>query len=68
MGLCTKHKLGLSRRQKAAPRCRSQEREDFWRVGVGDYRVVYRIEDEVLLILVVRVGDRKEMYEIIRRL
>ncbi len=30
--------------------------------------VVYQIEDEVLLILIVRIGDRKEIYEIIRRL
>ena len=43
-------------------------REDFYRVRVGDYRVVYQIEDEVLLILIVRAGDRKEIYEIIRRL
>lgn len=43
-------------------------REDFYRIRAGDYRVVYQIEDEVLLILIVRVGDRKEIYEIIRRL
>ena len=43
-------------------------REDFYRIRVGDYRVVYQIEDEILLILIVRVGDRKEIYEIIRRL
>jgi mRNA interferase RelE/StbE len=43
-------------------------REDFYRIRVGDYRVIYQIEDEILLILIVRVGDRKEIYEIIRRL
>ena len=43
-------------------------REDFYRIRVGDHRVVYRVEDEVLLILIVRVGDRKEIYDIIRRL
>jgi mRNA interferase RelE/StbE len=43
-------------------------REDFYRIRVGDYRVVYRIEDEILLILVVRIGDRKDIYQIIRRL
>jgi mRNA interferase RelE/StbE len=43
-------------------------REDFYRVRVGDYRMVYQIEDDVLMILIVRVGDRKEIYEIIRRL
>ena len=42
-------------------------REDFYRIRVGDYRVVYQIEDKVLLILIVRIGDRKEIYEIIRR-
>ena len=43
-------------------------REDFYRIRVGYHRVVYQVEDEVLLILIVRVGDRKEIYEIIRRL
>ncbi|MCJ7628430.1 MAG: type II toxin-antitoxin system mRNA interferase toxin, RelE/StbE family [Longimicrobiales bacterium] len=50
-------------------RCKKLKgREDFYRIRVGDYRVVYRIEDKVLLILIVRIGDRKEIYEIIRRL
>lgn len=32
-------------------------------VGPGkNYRAVYQIRDEVVLILVVRVGDRKEVY------
>ena len=57
---------------KSDPRpkgCRKLKgREDFYRIRVGDYRVVYRIEDEILLILIVRIGDRKEIYEIIRRL
>jgi len=43
-------------------------REDFYRIRVGNYRVVYQVEDEVLLILIIRIGDRKEIYEIIRRL
>jgi mRNA interferase RelE/StbE len=43
-------------------------REDFYRIRVGDYRVIYQIEDKILLILIVQVGDRKEIYEIIRRL
>jgi len=31
-------------------------------VRVGDYRIVYRIEDQVLLVLVVRVGHRSDVY------
>lgn len=36
---------------------------DLWRVRVGDYRLVYRVWDEVLLILVMAVGHRKDVYD-----
>lgn len=34
----------------------------FWRYRVGDYRILCRIHDEELEILVVEVGHRKEIY------
>lgn len=34
-----------------------------WRVRTGDYRIVYEIEDDRLLILVLRIGHRREVYE-----
>ena len=34
-----------------------------WRVRTGDYRIVYEIEDDRLLILVLRVGHRREIYQ-----
>lgn len=33
-----------------------------WRVRTGDYRIVYEVNDEVLLVLVVAVGHRREVY------
>lgn len=33
-----------------------------WKYRVGDYRIISSIEDNVSLILVVKVGDRKEVY------
>lgn len=33
-----------------------------WRVRTGDFRVVYEIYDDVLLVLVVAVGHRREIY------
>lgn len=33
-----------------------------WRVRSGDYRVVYDIDDGVLLILVIAIGHRREIY------
>lgn len=34
----------------------------FWRYRIGDFRVVCDIRDEVLTVLVVRVGHRKDVY------
>ncbi len=34
-----------------------------WRVRTGDYRIVYEILDEVLLVLVVAVGHRRDIYQ-----
>ena len=34
-----------------------------WRYRVGDYRLIVLIKDEVLTILVVGVGHRKEVYK-----
>jgi mRNA interferase RelE/StbE len=33
-----------------------------YRVRVGDYRVVYEIHDRILLIQVVRIGHRRNVY------
>lgn len=33
-----------------------------WRVRTGNYRIVYEIRDEVLVILVLAVGHRREIY------
>jgi mRNA interferase RelE/StbE len=34
----------------------------FWKYRVGDYRLICRIEDDRILILVLRVGHRREVY------
>lgn len=33
-----------------------------WRVRTGDYRVIYEINDGILLVLVVAVGHRRDIY------
>ena len=35
---------------------------DFWKYRVGDYRVIAHIEDGALRILVLEVGNRREVY------
>jgi len=34
----------------------------YHRIRVGDYRVIYRIQDDVLLVLIVEFGHRREIY------
>lgn len=34
-----------------------------WRARIGDYRVLYEIHDGRLLVLVVAVGHRRQIYE-----
>jgi mRNA interferase RelE/StbE len=36
--------------------------ESLYRVRLGDYRIVYQIQDEVLLVTVVKVAHRREVY------
>lgn len=36
--------------------------EDLYRIREGDYRIVYTIQDKKLIVLVVKIGDRKEVY------
>jgi mRNA interferase RelE/StbE len=36
--------------------------QDTWRVRAGDYRVVYQVHRGVLLVLVLTVGHRKDVY------
>ncbi|MBX3329584.1 MAG: type II toxin-antitoxin system RelE/ParE family toxin [Nitrospira sp.] len=36
--------------------------EDLYRIREGDYRIIYTIQDKELIVLIVKIGDRKEVY------
>jgi len=36
---------------------------DFWRYRVGDYRVICDIQDGALRVLVIQIGNRREIYK-----
>jgi mRNA interferase RelE/StbE len=52
---------GLSRNPRPAG-CRKLQGREGWRIRVGVYRVLYRIEDLQLLVLVVKIGHRGDVY------
>jgi mRNA interferase RelE/StbE len=35
---------------------------EFWKYRVGDYRIIASIQDKTVCILVLRIGNRKEVY------
>lgn len=37
-------------------------KEKLYRIRSGDYRIIYQIQDKILLVVVVRVGSRKDIY------
>jgi mRNA interferase RelE/StbE len=53
-------KLDNPRSQGAA--LKGSKLGEFWKYRVGDYRIICRIEDDILLILVLRVGHWREVY------
>ena len=36
--------------------------DDLWRIRVGSFRIVYRIDDTARLIEIRTIGDRKDVY------
>ena len=35
---------------------------DFWKYRVGDFRIIAKIQDQKMIILVLRIGNRREIY------
>lgn len=36
--------------------------DNLYRIRKGDYRILYQIQDQILLVLVVKIGHRKDVY------
>jgi len=36
---------------------------EFWKYRIGDYRVISRIEDGKMVVLVVKIGNRRDVYK-----
>lgn len=42
--------------------CKKLKGRAAWRIRVGDYRVIYEIEDDVLVVTVITAGHRRDVY------
>lgn len=48
--------------QPRPPKCVKLSGSDNYRIRVGDYRIIYSILDDVLVIEVLKIGNRREIY------
>jgi len=44
------------------PGCEKLSGEDRYRIRQGNYRIIYSVEDQVLTVMVVKVGHRRDIY------
>jgi mRNA interferase RelE/StbE len=54
--------LGLEKDPRP-PGCKKLKGRNAWRIRVGDYRVIYEIRDNQLIITVIAIAHRRDVYE-----
>jgi len=54
--------IALLAQDPRPPGARALQGRPGLRVRVGDYRIIYTVEDDVLLVVVVRLGHRRDVY------
>ena len=50
------------RTEPRPPGCEKLSGDEKYRIRQGNYRVLYEIQDQALIVTVVRVGDRRDVY------
>ncbi|MQA79402.1 MAG: plasmid stabilization protein [Streptosporangiales bacterium] len=55
--------IALLAQDPRPPAARALQGRPALRVRVGDYRIIYTVHDDLLLIVVVRLGHRRDVYD-----
>jgi mRNA interferase RelE/StbE len=55
------NELAIEPRPNRVKKLQSDDR--YYRIRIGDFRVVYEIKDDVLLVIVIRIKHRSEVYK-----
>ncbi len=55
--------IALLAQDPRPPNARALRGRPGLRVRVGDYRIIYTVQDDVLLVVVVTLGQRRHIYE-----
>ena len=57
------NQLTLTNNPRATGKALQGQLTGYWRYRVGDYRLICHIKDGELIILVIKIGHRKDVYE-----
>lgn len=55
-------RLSIDPRPKGCKKLKP-EAADLWRIRVGNYRVIYQVDDEIRIVEVRKIGHRKDIYK-----
>ena len=55
-------RIGALANDPRPPGCEKLSGSDHFRIRQGRYRIVYEVQDKKLIIVVIKVGDRKDVY------
>ena len=55
--------IALLAQDPRPPAARALQGRPGLRIRVGDYRIIYTVTDDVLLVVVVTIGHRREVYD-----
>lgn len=55
--------LDLAKNPRSSGVVKLENTDNKYRIRVGNYRVLYEIKDDVLIIKVIRVGHRRDVYQ-----
>ena len=55
-------KILLLEKDPRPPGCKKLTGRESWRIRAGDYRIIYNISDHLLQVIVIDIGNRKEIY------
>jgi mRNA interferase RelE/StbE len=54
--------LSLAQAPRPAEAVKLKGADALYRLRVGDYRIVYEVQDDLVVIVIVRIGHRREVY------
>lgn len=54
--------VGRLAEEPRPPGCQKLSGREGWRIRVGDYRVIYEIDDKARTVVVLHVGHRRDVY------